>query len=284
VKSPESFLEKAARKGYKEPLSETEDICGFRVICLFKSDIARLADLVRSCLEVTSDEDKETELVVDLFGYMGRHLIVSLPSNYVGPRYQDLKGIKAEVQIRTIAMDAWANVSHYLEYKTPEAAPSALRKDFYALSGLFYLADVHFELFFQDQKQSREQTNKISQTLGGVLTQELNLDTFMAYIKLSSLSTVNASFRDPPDLGDVSGLVSEILQAGYKTVGDLHRMLLRAEPAFKELEWDEITEHAADGFPLVEAIRISLGLVDKRFECYLSYWDRDDYAHLILPA
>jgi ppGpp synthetase/RelA/SpoT-type nucleotidyltranferase len=73
-----------------------------------------------------------------------------LPDNYTGPRYEDLKGLKAEIQIRTIAMDAWSNVSHYLEYKTPEAAPSSLRKDFYALSALFYLADTHFELFFQD--------------------------------------------------------------------------------------------------------------------------------------
>lgn len=283
VKLPDSFLEKALRKGYKEPLIETQDICGLRIICLFKSDIDRLASLVRSCLEVTSEEDKEHELSVDLFGYMGRHLIVSLPSAYTGPRYNDLKDLKAEIQIRTIAMDAWANISHYLEYKTPEAAPSVLRKDFYALSGLFYLADTHFELFFLDQKRSREEASKTDQTIEGLLGQEVNLDTVIAYIKVSPLSATNPKFRGIPDLGDVSNLVTEILQAGYRTLGDLHRRLLRAEAAFEELESDEISDHAADGFSVVEAIRISLSLVDKRFERYLRYWDRDDYAHLVQP-
>ena len=283
VKSPESFLEKALRKGYKEPLIETEDICGLRITCLFKSDIDRLASLVHSCLQVTSELDRENELSVTSFGYLGRHLIVTLPDEYTGPRYEDIKNLKAEIQIRTIAMDAWANVSHYLEYKTPEAAPSNLRKDFYALSALFYLADTHFELFSKDQTQSREMVKEVAQTLEGVLKEEINLDTLMAYVEKSPLSAADSKFRGLPDLNDVSTLVTELLQAGYKIVGELHKNLVRVDAAFGELESDEITEHAADGFPVVQAIRISLGLVDKQFEPYLVYWSKDDYVHLVLP-
>lgn len=283
VKTPESFLEKSLRKGYKEPLKETEDICGLRIICLFKSDINRLVDLVRNCLQLCTEEDKEQDLPVESFGYIGRHLIVMLPDNYTGPRYEELKGLKAEIQVRTIAMDAWSNISHHLEYKTPEAAPSNLRKDFYALSGLFYLADTHFELFYQDRTTSRKRTEKSSQTLDGVLNQEINLDTLMAYIKLSPLSAANSEFRGLPDLDDLSSLVSEILQAGYRTLRELHRNLVRVEAAFDEIESEEITEHAADGFPIVQAIRISLGLTDKLFERYLVYWNREDFAHLISP-
>ncbi|MBI4489516.1 MAG: hypothetical protein HY694_10565 [Deltaproteobacteria bacterium] len=51
-----------------------------------------------------------------------------------------------EIQIRTIAQDAWASISHYLDYKKESDIPAQLRRDFYALSGLFYVADRHFAM------------------------------------------------------------------------------------------------------------------------------------------
>jgi putative GTP pyrophosphokinase len=63
-----------------------------------------------------------------------------------GPRYDPLKHLRFEVQVRTIVMDAGAAVSHHLDYKGGTSVPSELRKDFYALSGLFYVADQHFEV------------------------------------------------------------------------------------------------------------------------------------------
>ena len=57
-----------------------------------------------------------------------------------------LHGIKFEIQCRTILQNAWASVSHRLAYKGEASIPEALRKDFHALAGLFYVADKHFEL------------------------------------------------------------------------------------------------------------------------------------------
>jgi hypothetical protein len=126
-------------------------------------------------------------------------------------------------------------------------------------------------------------TKEAAQTLEGVLNEEINLDTLIAYIKKSPLSAADSEFRGLPDLNDVSNLVTELLQAGYKTVGELHKNLVRSNAAFNELESDEISEHAADGFTVIQAIGISLGLVDKNFEQYLAYWNKDDYSHLVLP-
>ena len=49
-----------------------------------------------------------------------------------------------EIQIRTITQDAWASISHYLDYKNEISIADELKKDFYALSGLFYIADTQF--------------------------------------------------------------------------------------------------------------------------------------------
>jgi len=56
-------------------------------------------------------------------------------------------------------MHAWSIISHYLDYKTPNAVPSELKRDFNALSGLFYVADQHFEMFFKSSKASRKKAS-----------------------------------------------------------------------------------------------------------------------------
>jgi len=58
-------------------------------------------------------------------------------------------------------MDAWATVSHYLDYKTDADVPLGLRKDFQALSGLFYLADTHFEMFYGATGRSQQETKDL---------------------------------------------------------------------------------------------------------------------------
>ncbi len=57
--------------------------------------------------------------------------------DYKGPRYDTIVGMPFEIQVRTILMDAWANVSHYLAYKSDIDVPINLQRDFYALGGLF---------------------------------------------------------------------------------------------------------------------------------------------------
>ena len=58
----------------------------------------------------------------------------------------EVTGKPFEIQVRTIAQDAWASVSYHLDYKKEETIPVELRRDFYALSGLFYIADQHFKI------------------------------------------------------------------------------------------------------------------------------------------
>jgi len=134
IKTFKSFLEKADRKQLADPFDQIRDVVGIRIVCLFLSEIERITALIEDAFDVLAQDNK---VDVSSFGYMSFHLIVKMKKSYSGPRYRDIGGMAFEIQIRTIAMDAWAAASHYLDYKSEGDVPSDLRRDFYALSGLF---------------------------------------------------------------------------------------------------------------------------------------------------
>ena len=144
VKEFPSFLDKCKRLRFKDPLSEMQDMVGLRVVCLYLSDIQKVIETV-----ILREADSISGSDVSTFGYMSHHIIVKMKSSYQGPRYDSFWGKPFEIQVRTILMDAWANVSHHLQYKSDTDVPTNLLRGSFALSGLFYVADTHFEMFFE---------------------------------------------------------------------------------------------------------------------------------------
>lgn len=148
IKKYDSFVEKIQGKGVKEPFQEIMDIVGLRIVCLFHSDVKEIGIIVKKNFEIIEEDDKINGVDVNIFGYMSLHYKAKLKD--VQPDYKDIKDIPFEIQIRTIAQDAWASISHYLDYKNESEIPTDLKRDFNALSGLFYVADTHFEILRQE--------------------------------------------------------------------------------------------------------------------------------------
>jgi putative GTP pyrophosphokinase len=146
-------------------------------VCLFISDISRTNDIVKKHFYIIS-EDNKIDQTESSFGYLSVHFIVKLKDNCSGPRYDPIIGLTFEIQVKTLAMDAWANISHYLDYKSELDIPKELKRDFYALSGLFYVADKHFEMFFK----SRERNTRRLEELEITPDQEINLDSLTVYL------------------------------------------------------------------------------------------------------
>jgi len=142
VKSFDSCVTKVAVKKIEEPFKDIKDFVGLRVVCLFLPDLDRVEKVINETFEVIDRKDKTTDSGKDVFGLMGTHCIVKLQAN------EKTHPMPFEIQIRTIAQDAWASISHYLDYKT-NSIPEHLKKDFHALSGLFYVADRHFSFIEQ---------------------------------------------------------------------------------------------------------------------------------------
>jgi ppGpp synthetase/RelA/SpoT-type nucleotidyltranferase len=219
IKSFESFLAKKERKTLDNPFDQIRDVVGIRVVCLFLSDIQRVGDVVRRDFDVVEEDDKIEGQHVSSFGYMSFHFTAQIKGSFAGPRYDAILGIPFEIQVRTIAMDAWAATSHYLDYRTDSDVPSDLRRDFYALSGLFYVADRHFEMFFRSRQTVREEIERTLERPAPLLEQELNLDSLTAYLK--------SKFPDREHLNpeDVSVLLSELRGSGFRAISDVDALI-----------------------------------------------------------
>jgi putative GTP pyrophosphokinase len=149
IKKFESFYDKIHKKEIKSPFEEIHDIIGLRIVCLFLSDIKKITNIIEKHFDIVKDEDKIISDDLKRFGYMARHFDVKFKDASL--LNQDFKNIVFEIQLRTIVQDAWASISHELDYKTEDDLQSDFKRDFYALSGLFYIADVHFENLKKEQ-------------------------------------------------------------------------------------------------------------------------------------
>lgn len=229
VKELPSLIDKCREKEIDDPFIAVDDLVGIRIVVLFLSDLPRVDALIRSTFDVHESENKVTDGDPASFGYMSVHYIATLKEEHSGPRYDDLKGLRFEIQARTIVMDAWANVAHYLDYKGESSVPEDLRKDFFALSGLFYVADQHFELFADRAGRSRKQAEEDleSNTASDL---DINLDTMEAFL------VHRYSDRMHEDRPAISDLVEDVTRAGYGKLGALEAALDSVESQFLERE------------------------------------------------
>lgn len=146
IKELDSLREKTERQGAKDPLADIHDLIGLRVVCLFRSDVPKVLDIVRESFEIIEEENKENESEKRVFDYMAVHVIARMKAEDASSKHNALPQIPFEIQVRTIGQDAWASLSHHLAYKQETGFPPDYRRDLYALSALFYVADTQFEL------------------------------------------------------------------------------------------------------------------------------------------
>ena len=117
LKSFTSIQEKLGRRGY-EPTAENieqhlNDVAGIRVICSFVDDIYMLADCLSEQDDIKIIARKDYIKKPKPNGYRSLHLIVEIPIFLQNEKRQ----MKVEVQLRTIAMEFWANLEHKIRYK-----------------------------------------------------------------------------------------------------------------------------------------------------------------------
>lgn len=213
VKKFESFYDKILRKEVEVyPFEVIEDIAGIKVVCLYRSDLEKIGKIIENNFTVLKADTSRTRGEIS-FGYMANHYIVRLAKDCKGPRYNGIKNLKCEIQVKTILMDAWASVSHHLDYKQEIDIPEAFRADFNALSGLFYVADGHFEIFKGNVERSLRELQETVQKGTFDLSQEINLDSLQAYLKLKF-----PNYRKAISTQTVSNLVSDLLNSGYEKI------------------------------------------------------------------
>ncbi|MEE1257374.1 MAG: GTP pyrophosphokinase [Lachnospiraceae bacterium] len=126
VKTPESCLNKMKKKGYtlKADIAKDKlnDIAGVRAVCYFLDDVYQLADLMIGSHDFEFVKLKDYVKKPKSSGYQSLHVIIKVP-------VED-EFIKVEIQLRTRAMDFWADIEHHFIYKTKEVGMEIFEQEF----------------------------------------------------------------------------------------------------------------------------------------------------------
>lgn len=114
IKTPESMIKKLQIHGLPQDcesaLSHMHDTIGIRIICSFFDEVYRVAEWLKEQPEIAVLQVKDYIAYPKPNGYRGYHLILSILE---GPG----AGMKAEIQLRTLAIDFWASLEHQMKYK-----------------------------------------------------------------------------------------------------------------------------------------------------------------------
>lgn len=117
IKTPLSIYNKLQKLGYdfteQNIRDQLNDVAGIRVICSFIDDIYNVAHLLAEQDDITVLRIKDYIKNPKLNGYRSYHMIVEIPVFFA----EGKTPMRAEIQIRTIAMDFWASLEHQLRYK-----------------------------------------------------------------------------------------------------------------------------------------------------------------------
>ena len=215
VKSPYSFVRKAEERDMKRPLAEMTDIVGLRAVCLFRSDLGIASEAIRDAFMIVREEDKAvTRRDESSFTYEDIQFVAKLSRNrLLDP---DLAPIRFEIQLRTLAMDTWATISHLVAYKDDSRLPSDLSHEFYATNAMLWVADRTFDAVHR----YRVASSYLASSPPGD-DDVLNPSTLVAYLT-----------QRFPDRHPISGgpsfnemLLTGCVVAGARRIGDMRRLL-----------------------------------------------------------
>jgi len=164
VKQWESLAKKFQSPSFPiKTVREVQDVAGLRIILLFKRDIATVADLIKQHLKVIRQYDTQERLKENEFGYTSLHFVVELPEAWLTvPTMAPMRGLIAEIQIRTIAQHIWAAASHTLQYKKKENVPIPVLRAIYRASALLETVDLEFERVLTEREEYRDAVDILS--------------------------------------------------------------------------------------------------------------------------
>lgn len=118
IKAPDSIIDKMIKKGYsliyQSLIENINDIAGVRIVCVSEKDVYKIVKKIASMDEINVIKKKDYIKRPKDSGYSAYHIIVETPI-YLE---ENKVWVKVEIQVRTMAMDFWANIEHGVKYKS----------------------------------------------------------------------------------------------------------------------------------------------------------------------
>jgi len=258
AKTLKSFLEKILRKEYKDPFKEITDFAGVRLVFLYNSDFDKIEKIISSNFKVIEKVDKLNDKGVDKFGYGAIHYIVQLSKKHSGARYDNLKSLNCEIQVRTVLQDAWSIIDHHLVYKNESAVPKKLRRKLNSLAGLFETADDQFNQLRIERESYIEMVADAQSKPQQFLNEELNIDSFRQYTEWKFPKLKIETFEGQSEIA-----FGELMKlTGFKKLSDLDKIVEQGKSKFMEIG-EELKDEENFNSSSV-AVLMCIAIVDKK--------------------
>ena len=146
AKKIESFSEKIIRKDkYKNPLTDMTDLCVARVITHFSKQVREICTFIEQNFEIDTENslDLKTKLRTSEFGYRSIHyIVIPRKAKILGVEIpDDIRNLKAEIQVRTFHEHIWADILHDRIYKSSLNVTEEWKRESARLAAMLEEAD-----------------------------------------------------------------------------------------------------------------------------------------------
>lgn len=129
LKSYDSVCKKMQKKGldmnFAQAVEKINDLIGVRAVCAYVDDIYKVADLIQKQQDIRIIKIKDYIKQPKKSGYQSLHLILEIAI----PFQNENQWVKLELQLRTAAMDYWANLDHQLRYKRGQKQAAVINEE-----------------------------------------------------------------------------------------------------------------------------------------------------------
>ena len=128
LKSYDSVCKKMQKKeldlNFAQALEKINDLIGVRAVCSYVDDIYKVAELIEKQQDIRIIKTKDYIKEPKKSGYQSLHLIVEVPVTYL----DKTTAVRVEIQIRSVAMDYWAELDSQMCYKKDAGKLEAVEK------------------------------------------------------------------------------------------------------------------------------------------------------------
>ncbi|MDD6305839.1 MAG: GTP pyrophosphokinase [Clostridiales bacterium] len=144
IKTTDSIIKKLIKKERKitftEAVEALNDIAGIRVVCYFCDDIYEVAENIKKQKDLRVLKEKDYVKNPKKSGYQSIHLIVGVPVTYL----EKTEEIRVEIQIRSFAMDYWAELDTQMCYKKDAGQIENVEREIKAYSDV--IAGIDYQM------------------------------------------------------------------------------------------------------------------------------------------
>ncbi len=228
AKEIKSFVDKAKKDKYKNPTNEIQDFAGIRIITYVKSEVDECCKEIEPLFAIDdqNSQDKSSELGEDRVGYRSVHYVAEFTEDRLQlPEYQLYKGLKFEIQVRTILEHAWADIAHDRSYKFQGSFPkdNDIKRRFSLVAATLELVDNEFDSIAKTLVEYQNEVAK--QTEQGDLNIPINSSTLEHYLTKKMDKYIKNNFVQADFGTAMTEVIEELKSFGIITLEKLDKKI-----------------------------------------------------------